>query len=312
VHPDLDSLALAEVLSLADKIASTPGAPLVIVGGPGAPLEALARYVHDQVSEAYGARWMPVRCRGVPDEVVEGEIGDIMDRGQGGTVFIDAVCDLSAVAQMRLMSLLAARVPDGRSPRRVIVGTNVELATAVRDGSLRAELFDKLAATTTIAMPPLRARAPDIERLACVYLRESATSLGKCVDGLSSEAIAKLRGYAFPGNERELRRIVGRGVVIETETTLRGDSIELGPSCSTSDEAFASEIAMAAVREHDRPATLAEMERAYIIWVISYTKGNRTAASRMLGISYPTIAKKISEYGIDLSSRAGGRRKAPK
>jgi DNA-binding NtrC family response regulator len=306
VHPDLDSLALAEVLSLAERVASMPGMPLVVAGEPGAPLEALARYIHDRgPAGGRGHRWLPVRCRGVPDETVQDELGEIMERPHGGTVFIDSVCDLAAVAQVRLLSLLRARAPDGQSLCRVIAATTVDVATAVRDGRLRADLLEKIAATI-VAFPPLRARAPDIERLASVYLKESAAFVGKRMDGLSSGAISKLRAYAFPGNERELRRIVGRGVVMEVETTLRGDSIELGQSHATNDEAFASEIAMAAVRERDRPATLAEMERAYIVWVIRYAKGNRTAASRMLGISYPTIAKKISEYGIDLGALGSG------
>jgi DNA-binding NtrC family response regulator len=324
VRAELDSPALLEVISLSQRVAITTGMPVLIVGEPGSPVEELARLIHDGSPRARADRWVAVRCQGLPEKAIElelfgGPVGrpstsaPAVERARQGTLFIDRVSDLGVAAQARLVGLLESGARDPGGALRVIAAATTDLAGAVRDRSFRADLLEQLS-VVTIKIPPLRSRAPDVERLALAFAKESARSLGKCIDGLSVDAIAKLRGYAFPGNERELRSAIGRAVIVEVGpgALLGADSIELGTPPPRSDEALVSELVAGVAEVQGRPATLAEIERAYIIWMLRHTNGNRTAASRMLGISYPTIAKKIVDYGIDLRMVMGEPRGASK
>jgi DNA-binding NtrC family response regulator len=309
LHRALDFPALAEAVSLAAKVAQTSCAPALIVGEPGAPIEALARLIHERSVGARDGAWVVVRCQGVSEELVERELfGDsgadaasarpAVERARRGTLFIDRVSDLGASAQARLLALLEETAHDQRGSVRVVAAATTNLVSAVRERKFRADLLKRIS-LVTIMIPPLRAHVPDIERLALAFVEESARSIGKTIDGLSSDAMAKLRAYAFPANEEELRNAIDRAVIVETDRTLHAESIELrGPDR----EVFISDLVADFVEEKGRPATLAEVERAYITWMLRYTNGNRTAASRKLGISYPTIAKKISDYGIDFRS----------
>jgi two-component system nitrogen regulation response regulator GlnG len=310
VRPELDSPFLLDVISLAERVAISAGTPVLIQGEPGSPVEEVARLIHDRTPRARDDRWVAVRCQGLPEHAIElelfgGPVGrasassPAVERARHGTLFIERVTDLGVAAQARLVALLENGARDPGGSARVIAASSTDPASAVRDRSFRGDLLEQLS-VVTIKIPPLRSRVPDVDRLSLAFAKANARSLGKHIDGLSPEAIAKLRGYPFPGNERELRNVIGRAVVVEVGTVLGADSIELGAPAPRCDEALVAELVAGVAEMHGRPATLAEIERAYIIWMLKHTNGNRTAASRMLGISYPTIAKKIVDYGIDL------------
>jgi DNA-binding NtrC family response regulator len=125
---------------------------------------------------------------------------------------------------------------------------------------------------------------------------------------LSEAARAKLIQHAWPGNCRELQAVIERALVIASGDTVDADAIVFTDGRAVvdhgRDQATALSVAFSNVRaRRGRPATLGEIEQEYIRWLLEETHGNRTAASRMLGVSYPTIKKKIADYGIDLRLR---------
>ena len=174
----------------------------------------------------------------------------------------------------------------------------MDLKSAVRQRLFRAGLLEQLS-VMTIAIPPLRKRLPDIVRLARRYARDCGRAAGKEIAALSPEATAKLVDYPYPGNERELRAVIERAVIIERTSILGIDSVSFSTDDVTHD-LFPGYAPSRFAQEHGRPPTLSQIERAYISWMLKYTDGNRTAASRLLGISYPTIVKKMNDYGIDI------------
>jgi DNA-binding NtrC family response regulator len=289
---------------------------LLIVDEPGSPAEELARFVHESSEATRDGEWVVVRCRGIPAQAIEAELfgharggkpGVLggASEGRSGTVFIDGITDLGPNAQVRLLAWLGSgRDGPARGSWRVIAAASTDLAAAVRERRFRADLLDRLA-VAALQIPPLRDRPADIERLALAFLRESAWSIGKRIESLSDEAAGKLRAHGFPGNERELRSAMERAAILETGPSLSAGSLDLGGVAAWGDDAFVSDVAARAFQERGRPATLAEVERAYIVWMLEHTHGNRTAAARLLGISYPTIAKKISDYRIDFQSLRG-------
>lgn len=316
--PELESAALLEPLALARKVADIPGEPALLVGERGTPTEEMARFIHEQSALGPDGRFVVIRCAGVPEELIEAQLfgdpmrpGGVLSQDQPGTVFIDPVSELGASAQARLTASLE-REAERRTPpaTRVIAGATGDLHAAIRARAFRADLLD-LISVVTIRVPPLRIRTNDVERLAVAFARQRSRLLGKKIDGLSIEAIAKLRAYSFPGNERELRGIIERAVIAETGALVSADSLELAGGSPASPEALVAGLSAPLADEVGRPATLAEVERAYIVWMLRYTRGNRTAASRMLGISYPTIAKKIADYNISLETiSASGQRRS--
>jgi DNA-binding NtrC family response regulator len=109
-----------------------------------------------------------------------------------------------------------------------------------------------------------------------------------------------LLAYDYPGNVRELRNVIERAVILSTEETIETDCIVLsGPSRAVAAAAAATPSFFAVdVDDAGRPPDLERLERAYIARLLDFTAGNRTAVARLLGVSYPTIAKKIADYGL--------------
>jgi two-component system, NtrC family, response regulator AtoC len=319
MYPELDSPALAAAASIARQLATTRTVPVLILGERGSPSEELARLIHAASGEAPDRRWVAVHCRGVPEGVIESELfGDpdgkvaippAVDRVRPGTLFIESVPDLGLSAQARLAAFIEGERDAGETalggPVRVVATASADVRNAVRRRTFRAELLERLS-VMTIAVPPLRTRVPDIIRLALLYARDCGRAAGKEITALSPEATAKLIGYPYPGNERELRAIIERAVIVEPTSILGVHSVSFGAEGSGSD-LFPGYSPARFAQEHGRPATLSHVERAYIAWMLNYTEGNRTAASRLLGISYPTIMKKITDYRIDLPAPVRGR-----
>jgi len=315
MSPEFDSPALSAATAIARQLAATRSIPVLIAAERGAPAEELARFIHVASGHASDRNWAAVRCRGIPERVIEVELfGDADNRGapvrpaieraRPGTLYIENVSDLGVGAQTQLEAFIeaerrqddAATLPSA-APVRVVATATVGLKSAVRQRLFRAGLFEQLS-VMTITIPPLRSRLPDIVRLARRYARDCGRAAGKEIAALSPEATAKLVDYPYPGNERELRAVIERAVIIERTSILSADSV----SFSTDDVAhdlFPGYAPARFAQEHGRPPTLSQIERAYISWMLKYTDGNRTAASRLLGISYPTIVKKMNDYGID-------------
>jgi len=315
MSPEFDSPALSTATAIARQLAATRSVPVLIVAERGAPAEELARFIHVTSGNAAERHWAAVRCSGVPERVIEVELfGDADSRAAGihsaiqrarpGTLFIESISDLGVSAQTQLEAFIEAerRQDDyaalpSAAPVRVVAATNVDLKSAVRQRLFRAGLLEQLG-VMTIAIPPLRTRLPDIVRLARRYARDCGRAAGKEITALSPEATAKLVDYPYPGNERELRAVIERAVIIERASVLSADSVSFSSDDAVHD-LFPGYAPSRFAQEHGRPPTLSQIERAYISWMLKYTDGNRTAASRLLGISYPTIVKKMNDYGID-------------
>jgi DNA-binding NtrC family response regulator len=325
LHPFLASASMGAAVELARKVASTPGIPLLIEAEPGAGAEELAHYIH-QRSPAPPGRFAAVHCRGVSVEQAEAELLRTVaaaGRSRGaaragagtglGTLLVDEVAHLGHAAQAFLVTLFGDghATPRGRpghaQPTRVVAATSFDLRAMTEDRGFRSELLDLLS-VVGVRLPPLRQRRDDIVVLAESLLATRASALGKPMRALSEAARAKLIQHAWPGNCRELQAVIERALVIASGDTVDADAIVFTDGRAVvdhgRDQATALSVAFSNVRaRRGRPATLGEIEQEYIRWLLEETHGNRTAASRMLGVSYPTIKKKIADYGIDLRLR---------
>jgi DNA-binding NtrC family response regulator len=315
----LSGAATAPALEMARKVAATRWFPLLIEGEPGVEAEDLARYVHELGPGPLG-RFVSVRCRGVSVEHSHFELlGAVDDATRAGgapegwaTLFVDEVADLGQSAQAYLGALLEnQRPPRGPHapsyPIRVVAATAFDLRGLTRDRSFRVDLLDRLS-VVTIRLPALRDRREDILPLAERLVEARSHALGKPPRPLGDDARAKLMQHRWPGNCRELQAVLERAVVIESGDTIGAAAIVFSEGRAARERGTSLAHAFSGMRaQRGRPATLGEIEQAYIRWLLEETHGNRTAASRLLGVSYPTIRKKIADYRISLPARRGRR-----
>jgi DNA-binding NtrC family response regulator len=179
---------------------------------------------------------------------------------------------------------------------RVVAATNKELADEVEQGRFRLDLYHRLD-VFHLRVPPLRERREDILPLATHFLTRFSTRMRKPASKFAPETERLLLAYDYPGNVRELRNIVERAVILSTGERIDPDCIVIsGPSRAAvpaPPSFFAIDVDPAG-----KPPDLEALERAYIARLLVFTSGNRTAVARLLGVSYPTIAKKIADYGL--------------
>src|SRR5215208_2622885 len=284
-------------------------ATVLITGETGVGKDAFARVLH-----AWGPRrrepFVTVDCPALPDTLVEAELfgherGAFTDAtiarpgrfevAGRGTLYLDAVTRLDPSAQGALLRVVEERrvtrlggtsAIDVRA--RIIASADAGIEDAVRDGTLRAELFHRLS-VLPVEIPPLRERPDDIIPLAQMFVEEAAGRLKRAAPAISSEAQGALLRYHWPGNVRELQHILERMLLAGV-----GDAIavaDLPLDVLEADEAYLAPVGA------KRP-TLDEVERRYIELTLQAAKGNQTRAAAILGISRKALWEKRKRYGL--------------
>jgi DNA-binding NtrC family response regulator len=304
------------VLSLLGRVAATES-PVLITGESGTGKRLLARAIH-RLSGRTGAM-VEADSAVLTESVLEAELFG-HDRGSGGggangarsggrkaglielaangTLLIEEIGSVSQKLQAKLSRALESGsfVRIGGTQKveisaRLITSSNHDLRDAVTAGQFREELLTRLN-VVTVSLPPLRERATDIPLLARHFLGQLG---GAGAPSLTSDAIAVLASYAWPGNIRELRAVIERSFLLTRgRGEIRAQDLPLtaaGPSRS-------------AARE---PLTLLELERQHIWDVLTETKWHQGETARLLGISEKTLYRKIREFGFERPRRAHGR-----
>ena len=308
--------AMRETLEMARRVAESPDTPVHIRGESGVGKELLARFVHAMTPQRSENAFVELNCAALTEQLVESELfghekgsftdaksarRGLLELADGGTLFLDEVADLGLGIQAKLLRALETMrfrrvggVQDREVDVRVLSATNRDLAGAVGTGEFRLDLYHRLD-VFHLDVPPLRERGADLIPLAEGFVAEFARRLGRPAPRLTEEAAAQLRSYAFPGNVRELKNVIERAVIIERGPTLTPDSLVLGGPAGP---AFAARFFAADLGEDGEPPTLKDIEKAYVERILKLAEGNKTRAARMLGVTFPTIAKKIQDYGL--------------
>jgi DNA-binding NtrC family response regulator len=289
-------------------------APVLVVGESGTGKELVARAVHDNSARAKRP-FVAVNCAAIPETLLESELfghargaftGAVADRkglfeqAHGGTVLLDEIGDTSLALQVRLLRVLEeSEVRPVGSTRavhvdsRVIAATNADLEQAVSAGRFRQDLFYRLS-VIVIHLPPLRERKADIPLLIESFLREACRRAGRRV-AISDAALNALTAYEWPGNVRELENTIERLVVLGRASTIETADL---PTAVTADPAPVHERLFS-----DLPS-LEELERRYLLHVLSSVGGNRTRAAEVLGVDRRTLYRMAERFGIDLKEEA--------
>src|SRR5262245_3416052 len=308
------SPALQRVLALVQTVAAT-NATVLILGETGSGKELFARAIHERSRRA-DRPLVKVNCAAISAGLVESELfghakgaftGAVERRtgrfevADGGTIFLDEIGELPLDTQAKLLRVLQEREfePVGSSEThrvdvRVIAATNRDLERAVADGRFRADLYFRLN-VLPIAVPALRERAEDVELLAHYFVERFAREVGKRIDGISADTLARLRAHDWPGNVRELANVIERAVVLA-----RGPVLEIGADVLPGRGATPRGPAEgAAPPAGDR--TLAEVEREHLLDVLARTRwviDGPSGAASLLHLRPSTLRSRLKKLGI--------------
>jgi transcriptional regulator with PAS, ATPase and Fis domain len=311
-----DSPSMKKVLRVAMKIAPTTST--VLIGGEsGTGKEFFARIIHRN-SQCCEGRFAAVNCGAIPDTLFESELfgykkgaftgadrdkPGIVEEAHNGTLFLDEVGELSPPAQVKLLRFLQERAfrSVGDTVQRmvdvrVIAATNKDLRKQMEQGAFREDLFFRLN-VFYLHLPPLRERKETIPNLVSLFVHRFNQLFDKNVSKFSKAAEHLIDSYDYPGNIRELENIIEHAVVMAegeeiTEKDLpefmfRNRLLITGPERQDSQN----------TSEHT-VATLADIEREHIKFVLGLTDNNYTEAAKKLGISRSTLWRKIKEYNL--------------
>jgi len=313
---------LAQVRGLIAKLARTQAA-VYISGESGSGKELAARLIHEN-----GARrdkpFVPVNCGAIPETLVESELfgyrkgaftGANEDRdgffqaAHGGTLFLDEVAELPLHTQVQLLRAIQERrvrkvgsTQEEPVDVRIICATNQSLAGMVEAGRFRRDLYYRLN-VVDLTMPPLRECREDIPLVAAHILQRLAAQNGVPAARLSAPALEELMAYDFPGNVRELENILERALALSPGEELGPEALALH-RIAPEEEAEAS-AAPAASQPIDAPlpAYLDRLEREAILQALGKTGFNRTAAARLLGITFRQLRYRMQRLDIKDENR---------
>jgi two-component system response regulator AtoC len=256
-----DAMARAE--RLLERVAPTD-LGVVIEGETGVGKEVFAERLHARSRRAAGP-FLRTNCRGAAPALLERELGDLIARAAGGSLFLDQIGELPTGLQARLLGALR--------DVRVITATDRDLHAEVAAGRFRRDLHYQLNGVT-LHVPPLRERAAEIGKLARAFLARTGR-------GLTPEAIARLEQHRWPGNIRELKNVLDSAALIAPTDVVDAEHLSLRPA--------PAEPAAPGVDEQERQRIVAALEAC---------GGNQTRAAHTLGISRGTLLARIKLYGI--------------
>jgi DNA-binding NtrC family response regulator len=276
----------------------------LIRGESGVGKDHLASVLHF-LGESRDEPLVKIDCASLPHELLESELFGYergaftgaahrkrgrMELAGRGTVVLDEIGTLTPAMQAKLLRVLEERTFDrlgGTKPvrleARIVALTNVDLERAVAQHSFREDLFYRLN-VVPLVVPALRERPKDILPLANLFATQLCEIHRRKRVGLSADASRALERYGFPGNVRELKNVIERAVV-------------LGTSEEITVEDLPAHVRQASTAS--RRPTLEDLERAYIAEILDYTRGKKSKAAEILGITRKTLLEKRKKYELD-------------
>ena len=304
-----DSAPMRDIRAQIGKLAQTQ-APVHITGESGSGKELAARRIHVQGPRAEQP-FVPVNCGAIPDTLMESEFfgyrkgaftGASEDRegffqaAHGGTLFLDEVADLPLSMQVKLLRVIQEKkvrkvgaTQEENVDVRIISATHQKLSQLVEEKKFRQDLYYRLN-VIDLNMPSLRDRPDDVPLLAKALLDKLADGR---IARLSSDALRLLKAYAFPGNVRELENILERALAMADEHTIQASDLNLSP-----DPGF-SPPSTAGGAPGNLQDYLDKVEREALVKALEQTRYNKTAAARLLGVTFRSLRYRLERLEIE-------------
>ncbi len=292
-------------------------APVHIYGESGTGKELVARMIHESGARRE-APFVAVNCGAIPTELMESELfghrrgsftGAVADKkglvqaAEGGTLFLDEVADLPLHMQVKLLRVVQEKTvrPVGESREetvdvRILSATHRNLSERVAQGLFREDLFYRIN-VIELRVPALRERPEDIAEIAQAILERLGRRSGLQPPRLGEDALELLRSYPFPGNVRELENVLERALTLCVGGVITSEHVKLRSTPRPTEPVplpAAAAAGGAALGDH-----LEEIERDAIIKALEKTRYNKTAAAKLLGMSFRALRYRIKKLGIE-------------
>ena len=306
------SEAIKETRKKIQKLARSQ-APVYIHGESGVGKELVAKLIHEQGPRADKA-FIPVNCGAIPAELMESEFfghkkgsftGATSDKqglfqaADGGTLFLDEVADLPIAMQVKLLRAIQEKAvrPIGSQQEtpvnvRILSATHKNLNELTEKGEFRQDLYYRIN-VIELEVPSLREHAEDIPILAEHLLQKIADEWQTDRPNLDPKTLAALNEYTFPGNVRELENILERAMTLHENNLITVSDLQLPDN--TNKEADNIEL----IDQTLLDPTLLQKEKEVIQQALEKTKYNKTAAAKLLGISFRALRYRIKKLGMD-------------
>ncbi len=312
-----NSLVMKNVFEMIESV-SQSDANILITGESGTGKELIARSIHAH-SKRKKMPFVPVNCGAFPENLFEAELFGyekgaftdashrkigLLEFADGGTFFLDEVCELPANLQVKMLRTLQDRLLRRvggneliKIDLRIISATNRDIQKALTDKQIREDFYYRLN-VINISVPPLRDRKGDIKLLANYFLNQKLKSSSKEVIGFTDEAMSKLEEYDWPGNIRELENVVERAV-----TLVKGEVItlsELPPSIQPKNKSGFSfkDLSHAEAKQK----AIDNIEKKYLLYLLDKHSGNVTKIAEEAGMTRRNIHRMLNRHSIDPGS----------
>ena len=290
-------------------------APIYISGESGTGKELVARLIHSMGARSNHA-FVPVNCGAIPHELMESEFfghkkgsftGAVSDKdglfqaAEGGTLFLDEIADLPQNIQVKLLRAIQEKKirPIGLQHEvpvnvRILSATHKNLSELVESGAFRKDLYYRIN-VIEVNVSPLRERREDIPLLASHIINRLKSESSMNEVSISDEAIDNLIKYDFPGNIRELENILERAITMCDGNIINASDIAMvGNSCVNEQKGNNYNSENMGLENY-----LVDIEKQAILDALNKTKWNKTAAAKLLGISFRALRYKLEKLGLD-------------
>jgi two-component system response regulator PilR (NtrC family) len=300
------SPAMQKLREMIERVARSQ-APIHISGESGTGKELVARLIHDSGPRKDGP-FVPVNCGAIPTELMESEFfghrkgaftGAVHDKvgllqsANTGTLFLDEIADLPLSMQVKLLRVIQEQSvrPVGAAREesvdvRILSATHKNLASMVRSGEFREDLYYRIN-VIELHVPALRERGDDILELAAFILDK----LGASIDDVDDEAKVAMLDYAFPGNVRELENMLERAVTLSAGGEITAADLAM--------RAIAGEASSALSSTAGLGDQIEDVQRQAILEALEKTRYNKTAAAKLLGLTFRQLRYRIKKLGIE-------------
>lgn len=297
------SKIIKDTIELARKVADT-STTVLLLGETGTGKEVFAQAIHHE-SRRKLKPFVAVNCSGFSSELLESELfgykagaftgatkdkRGLLDEANGGTIFLDEIGEMNLDMQAKLLRVLEnqsyIRLGDTQTRQvnvRIIAATNRDLRTEAEAGHFRLDLFYRIS-VFSIELPPLAQRKEDIIPIATHYLKEFTAKVNRRNLTMDKEFAKMLSEHTWKGNIRELKNVMERVVILAEDQVIRPDLLPF-------------EFHHQQVQNADF-WNMEDVEKQHIMKVLRYTRGNKTEASRLLGIGLTTLYRKIEDYKL--------------
>ena len=313
-----ESKEMRRIAQLVAKVAQG-NATVLIQGESGTGKEIIARAIHHQ-SQRTDKPFTVINCAAIPADLLESELfgfeagaftgaqrrkKGLLEVADRGTLFLDEIGEMKPETQAKILRVLETRTlrrvggtSDIKVDVRFIAATNRDLRTAVREGAFREDLYYRLQ-VMVIDLPPLRERMEDLELFVSAFIDEFNQAMGKNVTSVSQDALAQMKHYHWPGNIRELRNVIERGLVLcdGREIQLGHLPAELcdGTAAPRSSSPPYADLSSTGTSLEDM---VSQLERRLIEEALAKAQGNQTEAAEILAISRDQLRYRMEKYGL--------------